>query len=197
MRNLRRVTLLCACALAVAALAAPTASAQEGFIEVVEAGTGNHCDPCSFHVVGGHTLRVGGMAISICTDEFEGEVYESQELGLHGHIHTYENDQPTVAPCNVINCNGVGEAAGESEWEIAPIGETGPNAGHMDVGMCLDTEINPNGAGMHCDVEVAFQPGMNHRYRFTSNHLCPNNVRVEGQWELETSTHDDIEFVHI
>jgi hypothetical protein len=196
----RKAAVACAGALVAAALAAPTASAQEGPIEVIHAGTGNHCDPCSFHITGGHTVRVFGVAVSICTqDEFEGEIYESQELGLQGHINTYENDHGVIATCNVINCNGVGEAASESEWDIGPVGETGPNAGHMSVGMCLDREANPNAAGIHCDVEVNFQPGMNHRYRFTSNYLCANMVQIEGTWELETqlATHDDIEFVHI
>jgi hypothetical protein len=196
MRNLRKVTLLCACALAVVALTAPTASAQENPIEVVEAGTEDHCDPCSFHVVGGHTLKINGFPISICADELEGEIYESHELGLQGHIHTYENDQPIVAPCNVINCNGVGENFGESEWPIGPIGETGPAVGHMAINLCLDSEINPNGRGFHCNAEVNFQSAFKHRYRFTANHLCPNNVRIEGQWELEAIKHHDIELVH-
>jgi hypothetical protein len=194
----RRVTLLCAAALATMAMAASTASAQETAIEVRD-GLGNHCNPCYFHIEGESVLRVMGMAISICEDEFEAEVYGNQTNGKQGHIYDYENDQATFVGCNFLNCNGVGEAAAESEWRIGPIGEINPDEGHMTVRTCLDNEINPNGAGFHCNMELHVEKGTgaNH-YLFASTFTCPNGVEIDGRWETEDSPliHDDVQLVH-
>jgi hypothetical protein len=203
MNATRKLALLGATALAALALTATPAFGQEQAVEMWDEGGAAHCSPCFVHIEGTHVLRIMGMAISICDDEFEAEFHEDPdgggaEAGEQGHVYEYTNNV-VDATCNRLNCNGVGENFGEKEWPIAAIGENGPNEGHLRMNICLDNEINPNGTGVHCNVEVRFHEPDAHHYTFTSDFVCPNGVQVDGQWEAEQppTGHNEFEVIHL
>jgi hypothetical protein len=207
MRIARKLVLLCAMALAAMALAASTASAQEEEVRITSE-VGAHCDPCIVHAVGEADLEFFGIPVSTCEDEFEAELYENpeihlpdQEPGEQGHVIDYDNNAATSTQCTRINCNGVGEAAAESEWEMDELGETGPNEGHFHVDFCLDNKNNPNGTGVHCpsaEIHIEEEESENHHYIVSADHVCPSGVHVIGEWntEVDPTEHEEIEIVH-
>jgi hypothetical protein len=207
MRNSLTIRWLCAALLALIAIAltASTASAQETPVEIWEED-GGHCEPCYIHAVGKSDLEFFGIPITTCEDEVEAEVYEDPEgdtEGTQGHVYSYTNNAATSAQCWRVNCNGVGEAPAESEWELDEFGETGPNEGHFHMDFCLDNKNNPNGAGVHCpsaEIHIEESEEDSHHYIVSVDYVCLNGVHWIGQWETEgdhTDDHDDIEIVHV
>jgi hypothetical protein len=205
MRIARNLT-LCALALAAMAVTAPAAPAQG--IEFLDEATNEPCDPCVVHFAGQLEIRFMGIPLSSCNDEMEAEIWhQADEAGEHGHIYDYESDTST-SPCTRQNCNGVGEAAGEAEWPLEAA-EADPGEEHLIWRFCLDSESNPNAAGLHCTAEYAVDLGEldDHDYRVSATNqpgvtgLCQNGITLTGSWQRETGAcpqvHDVAEAVHV
>lgn len=204
MRIARKITLLCLTALAAMAFAATSASAVEP-VELTDEHTGASCDPCLVHVVGESELHAGGVfRISTCEDEFLATLDSSGS----GFVHHYANVATHAGfDCTRQNCNEVGEAVGESEWDATGAEEVGVNEVALTVRFCLDAKSNPDGTGLHCDAPVHVEevPADSHHYVFTVEHLCPTpsgDVLVSGLWETEAVAdeaqgEDEVEFVHL
>ena len=211
MRLARKLFLLAAMALAAMALTAGTASAQEEAVEIENEVSGLHCDydaaNCEHHVVGTSSLLLHQFGteipISACNDEFVASLDENGS----GFIHEYENDAAASGSCTRVACNGVGEPAEETEWDIFATGEyTGAQTeeGHLSVRFCLDDETNVDGAGRHCDAEIQVHNHGNHSYGFEAETvICPIIpgvfTELNGSWESEATPgigEDDIEIIH-
>ena len=217
MRLARKLALLTAATTVALALAASTASAQEGPVEFVNEVSSVHCDVnagnCEHHMVGTHifTLHQFGSEsiVSTCNDEF---VLALGEDG-NGFVDIYENDAATSGACTRIACNGIGEAASEVNWPITNTGEyTGPQAGegHTRIRFCFDAKATPNNVGVHCTMELDIVKHATHKYALDAvGEECPISgmnvwIEVDGTWESEAMPHneggeheEDIEIIHL
>jgi hypothetical protein len=193
MRIARKLVLLCTMALAAMALAASSASAAEP-IEVDNEGAGGaNCNPCTVIAGGESHLNLFGIRVSTCADNFTAEIYHNGT----GHIAYSNGAHDSGGTCTRIACNGVGEAAGESEFDILSSEETAANVGTMSVRFCLDTASNPNATGTHCTAPVNVNElATNHRYGFNLHATCAGGaVEVEGAYQ--TTGGNTIEIVHL
>ena len=94
----------------------------------------------------------------------------------------------------VQKCNGVGEAAAESEWPLQAE-EAGPSQEALDLRFCLDTKSNPDGPGYHCNIEADISNLGNlgnlgnHHYEISLvDESCVNGLRiVNGTWDIQSS----------
>jgi hypothetical protein len=149
-------------------------------IEVHE--TGAHCDPCEIHLTGESQIAVSPIGvISACEDELTAEIYEDGT----GHITDLTSQDHATISCITQNCNGVGEAAGETEWPTQ-IEESGPSSEEVPFRLCLDSKANPNGTAFHCDVAAELVSGGNHEYEIVlDDESCNGSLLVSAQWEVE------------
>lgn len=200
MRIARKLTLLCALAIAAMAFTAGSASAAETAIEV-ETEAGARCNPVCNALAQGEshiTRTFDGVEISKCRDTFETEFRHLQDANrLIGHVYSWVRaNHEVVGPgCNVEPC----EVAAEREWNITNAGETAANTGHFTVRFCLQEGVAGNeGADTHCNLEVTITETTPHRHTLSANGLCGFGLRrVEGSWsQIVDANHPAIEVDH-
>jgi len=96
----------------------------------------------------------------------------------------------------VQNCNGVDEAAAESDWPLQ-VEETGPSKEVWSCGSAPD-QVGPRRDGFHCDIEADISNLGNHHYEISLvSVLCVNDTRILNvTWEIQSSRmeieHSDI-----
>ena len=148
--------------------------------------SGAHCNPCPISLDGESQItNTAGTPVSTCEDELSAEIYEDGS----GHVTEYHNDDNHDGlPCTVQNCNGVGEPPAESEWPLQAE-EAGPSEEALELRLCLDTKVDPNATGVHCDIEADISNLGNHHYEISLvNELCHNATRlVNATWEIQSS----------
>jgi hypothetical protein len=184
-------------AVALVAFGASSAAAvAETPIEVTSELSGVPCNPCTVHAAGNGLLTTmnGLIVLSDCSVEVTAQIYSDGT----GEIHQQEM---SGANCQMIACNGVGEAASESEWAVEDPLEMPSGRPRMRIKACFDNPMNPNGTGTHCtlvaDVLEAFlQP---HVYTYS---LVPTNCltgQISGSFLLEASCcgSEAIEITHL
>jgi hypothetical protein len=147
------------------------------------------CDPCEIHAESFETETVWfhkilGANVSVCHDEFEGEVYEDGE----GHVGLTEATGPG---CIVTPCDG-----GEAEWPIH-IEESNPGE-VANLRFCVSVG---GGADTHCDIAYDVADEGTHMWVIrASGAECQNGVpiAITGAWELEYEDrgHVNIEIAH-
>ncbi|HEX2070185.1 MAG TPA: hypothetical protein VHF90_00880 [Thermoleophilaceae bacterium] len=188
-----------AATLAALAFAATPASAQGPGVELWEEG-GSHCDPCTIHIVGGHSVSFAGIPLwTDCEDEFVVRLWKDPDVdGEQGHVYSYENNAD-IASCEWKNCNGVGEATAETEWEIGDVVESGPNEVRLLARACFDWQHDPNAIGIHCDLDMTLVTSGSHRYEISTDTVCDGSLQVLGDWETEAASesYDEVEIVHL
>jgi hypothetical protein len=190
MRFLFTLFRLCFLALAAMAIAASTASASSA-VEFDHESTGANCNPCQVTVSGEWHLNLFGIRVMTCADTLAMEIYHNGT----GHI-AYANGAHDSGTCTRRACNGVGEAAGEAEFDIISTEETTPGSNTMTERFCLDTVSNPNATGTHCTAPIdVVELATNHLYRFDLHATCAGGiVEVEAAWA--TTGGDSIEISH-
>lgn len=208
MRIARRLTLLCAAALAATALTATNAAAQEEAVEVINEGTLDHCsvalDNCKVHAVTADPVNaptqivnhsiIGERLVSECEEEFTASFNEDGT----GHAFLSDNNHADDPDCTTEAC---AENA-EREWPIENPGENAPNAGHFTVTFCLFSETTGNDS--HCTVEVDIaETEEEHQYEVTaSDDPClgagQDENEVTGHWETEVDPEnfEEVEVIH-
>lgn len=209
MRIARMLLLAALAALAAMALTATAATTATAAVNVQaeneEAAGGVNCNNalnnCIIHARGlgvpptGETqlIRHPFGIVSLCVDEFEGEVLSAAG---NGHITHQEIMQGPSQQCNVTRCTGV-----EGEWPFQ-IEEEGP-VETIQVRFCVLPGGQP--PELHCDLEPVITQPTTHHYLITTNGplTCKNdpNLEVNGRWEVErhphtVAAHDDIEITH-
>jgi hypothetical protein len=202
MSTTRTLLLLAATVIAAMALTATSALAEDEGVEISWGSESAHCEQwCDFHAVGvgGLTVHIGDneVVVSLCTEEFEGEVNETGE----GHIDVYTNN-PIGEGCTRQRCNGVGEDPTETISPIHFEEETLENT--INARFCLDAKANPNATGAHCDMEIHTEDLGDHTWHFTADdEPCPPdpatgiNTEASGEWLLDAEgTHGTIEISH-
>ena len=193
MRIARKILLLTVMAFAAMALAATAASANPVTVIDEHSAVGAECDPCDIHVVGEAVITAlpSGVPVSSCEDEFEGEINADGS----GTIEWIGAPHGAAPGCNVVNCTNAAtgpDPYSEWHWPISNMEETAGSVSAM-VRFCLRA-----GAGeLHCDAPVDIADAGGHHYVFSTHVLCGAGTReVEGEWEVESELHDEIEIVH-
>ena len=200
MRSLPTLLLVTALAVMSAGTITGTANAQNEAVEAIDETSGEHCGDvnCTWHTTGRaaytqHTFGSESQA-SFCTEEFVIDLNEDAT----GTVTDYE--PATESSCTWQACNGVGESAAEGSWPITDTGEyTGTHGqGRFSLRLCLDTKANPNGTGIHCDIEIDFNENTNHAYGFSAtDQACPLfpgvSLEINSVWNTEDS---NVEIIH-
>jgi hypothetical protein len=191
-----RVLLLGSLLLVAIAVAAPSASADEAI--VVHPEQGGTCNPCLLHMTGTFSITAFHvLPVTSCREELVATINSNGS----GFIHDYTNQDNGGPGCTRQNCNGVGEAATESEWDISSE-EVGPDTSEMSVQLCLDTKPDPNATGTHCTLDVLVAPaGSGDHYSFNYNQECAASgipVRLTGAWtsEADPTEGQDVVIAH-
>lgn len=191
MRRINRISLLLVVLLAAMTLAASTASAVEP-IEVDREPSGDNCNPCVVAAAGEWHFNLFGVRVFTCVEQIDLEMYHDGT----GHI-AHSNSQHDTGACTRRACNGVGEAAGEAEFDVLSTEETAPGVSTMTQRFCLDTVGNPNATGTHCTVPVeVLELGVNHSYGFGLHGVCAGGT-VEVESMLAQSGGNAIEIAHL
>lgn len=188
--TLIRVALLVATLTVTATFSASTASATLA-IEITHEG-GTNCNPCVSTAAGESHLNLFGVRVSTCADSFTDEIYHDGT----GHVAYTNSAHDSGGTCTRTACNGVGEAPGESEFDIFGWEEILANVLRKFVRICLDTTNNPNATGTHCTAPVdVSELATNHRYRYDIHATCAGGlIEVEGSY-AETGG-EVIEIIH-
>lgn len=199
--------------LAVAALVAAPAAAQEEPLEVINEASEQHCAGfnCEVHFVGNSVIVLHELGVETIISECNDELLAIFDDDGSGWVDSYENDADPEGACTRVNCNGTGEPSGESDWPITSAGEYmgTQTEGHLTLRICLDSVGDLDKKGTHCDMELDIENHGNHKYALEAdNEICPIFstivwAEIDGDWEAEAVPHnegaedeDDIELVH-
>lgn len=198
MRIARKLTLLCAMAIAAIAMTASTASAQA--VEVShehEDETLEHCtelDPCTVVAHSESVTTVDGHAFgfeqvqSQCFDEFTGQVFEDGSGAIH-------QQNLTGPDCVKQACT----TAGETEWP-AQLSEASAGEENMEIEFCLE---NLDGSDpLHCTIDVHVELIDHHNAEFSADDVpCHGSgepaAEVTGHWETDPDLSDEINVTHL
>jgi len=210
MRNLHKLLLLAAAAIAAMAMAAPTAGASAG-VEVIDEVSEEHCDEVivTGHDVSGgcelsatseggvttpsitlltHTSPTAETVSSICSNQFDAHVNEEG----HGYI---TNQVLAGDQCGLTACDEAAAAQNPHDqlpWEIQ-LGEFFADHAALGATFCVRPVVLGEGQNVlpPCSVVIDVSEPAPHEYEFTANEVpCLENPAVEliGHWTLnETS----------